>query len=51
MYDFRDFAKNGHSDYSYFREKFKKSYIGSFRKNLGIHPSYHFVIYPQKWQI
>ena len=39
MYDYRDFAENGHSNNSYFREKLKKAYIGSILKNPGIHPS------------
>ena len=37
IHDFFNFPKNGLSDNGCFNEKFKKSYIGWIRKNLGIH--------------
>jgi len=42
---------NGHFGNGYFREKFKKSYIGWIRKNPSIHPHYYFHDFHLKIQL
>ena len=51
IYNFRDFDQIAHSDNDYFREKWKKLYIGWIRWNQAIYPSCNFCDFPSKMKI
>ena len=50
LYKFRLFSENDNFDDGHLHERITKSYIGRIHKNLEFHPSYIFLIFPQKWQ-